>query len=1447
MEVDYNHGTTRLRGAGLGRRGGGHNKTWMAGGNSTHSSRASTPDGQRWTRGGGTRGGRGTRGARGSPKKYPNATYRAAPVGGGGEEQQHGGGSEAEPEPESEPEEQLHVEEEDKWDFNGFADPYDTDDIPGLEYMTLKTDAERQAYWDMLKIERQREQERNIRDGLLDAPGVAKNLKDAIDVVGTCQQKCPLVQSVRRDREKLLSKFEMVPGTNQVDLRRAVKYYERGSGDKALPNEIRPGPVLEKTLDYLYLELMPREGFLATHHFLSDRSRAVRNDFALQRIVNARSILCHDRCARFHILSLHLGRDIKTLDLQTEALLLSNTLTSLKEAYEDLIDKYRSPTELEFRVYHRLFLIREKRADQMVVTPDVASNRIFILASQFREEVRRASAPIGRTSKLVADEKCMGIFAELAQAVRENGNRIFTYLMACLFEYLFGKDTIEGMEELKGGLTEQDIIYGNYEGSDKLEQASSAEIVEEAEEEEEEETYDENELDDVSEEANEEAQATATTSSPFPLLQSSPFGPASPAMQPPGVKSAFANIKSTPSAFGAFGGKSTFPTSESTAAVPTTALPAPSSSLHTPTLSTPSSLPSTNVFSSQPPSRLFPPSGSPSPFGQPAQREGGLVNGLAPPASSPFGQFSSSVSIPNGFSGASGIQPQAPSFPTSSSAPSGLGQSSPFSNTSKTLQASPSQPLNPAASPFIPQGSPTVNSALSSTNDKSATSFSSPAPSSSISKPYTPPINTQASSFTSTPFTPLPLPKPSTPPPIVTNSFPPSASEPSPTVPPPLPRKLPISLPSTPTTASSSANPLRDFFKGALKTSIPSASGELSPLIITSPTTSRPASIRNFPFDDTPRVDILNPFDAVSPLKSKGKSKASAEDVKKQMKEDMRERAVRFDARSLLVRETFGRWKVRSAEQVAWRKACRSSDAYREKIRNQKGSPRSERKGRLLPVNSNGTDGRKRIRRRVNSEYRRPQTDEELARRFKENHEEHQRRWAQGSFLQLIRDHVKLRLSPSEWQIWLSLNPDSDPTAIWLERKFDAPASGRWMGDNVFSIPLKPSGAPLALASPGVVIFECTPLEGVVDDLERKYRLLDDCSRLRDIIKSLPGNRHYVPSLLVIWWAEEENARPASEFADMVRKFSTEGTVRSYEVLSITSTTKDLDSKFAESIGALDFDLEGRLVKGLAVKGVLKLFESILEPFTQEWLGNCSTRGSFNWVLYGRFLKVIVDLVRLIIRESAKLLRIDIEDKMPSFEPQNFVDSETAFDNALSWLAGIDIDIASGPITLDLQTQRDLGRGFPSLTFLDHIRALAHRLVDAKAAKTQVFIFKAEIEAATERFRSVVGGYQAQLTQAMAMSVRRSPKRRCVSIETSESGSKRRRLSVSGSLSSMGCERSSSPTTPSPAPMVNGHASPSPASSSISGSQSQSESSLITVAMLRSLMQNMKEKYGMGN
>lgn len=139
-----------------------------------------------------------------------------------------------------------------------------------------------------------------------------------------------------------------------------------------------------------------------------------------------------------------------------------------------------------------------------------------------------------------------------------------------------------------------------------------------------------------------------------------------------------------------------------------------------------------------------------------------------------------------------------------------------------------------------------------------------------------------------------------------------------------------------------------------------------------------------------------------------------------------------------------------------------------------------------------------------------------------------------------------------EWCLWLSMNSENDKTAIWLEHKFDVPSSGRWISETVFSIPAFKQ--PEAQGSPGLIVFERTPLEGVDDEIERcvpwciedgvrrlirhfrKYRVLDDCARLRDVISALPPpeERHFMPCLLVINWSEVEDSEKTRDLIDMV-------------------------------------------------------------------------------------------------------------------------------------------------------------------------------------------------------------------------------------------------------------------------------------------------------------------------
>jgi hypothetical protein len=125
-----------------------------------------------------------------------------------------------------------------------------------------------------------------------------------------------------------------------------------------------------------------------------------------------------------------------------------------------------------------------------------------------------------------------------------------------------------------------------------------------------------------------------------------------------------------------------------------------------------------------------------------------------------------------------------------------------------------------------------------------------------------------------------------------------------------------------------------------------------------------------------------------------------------------------------------------------------------------------------------------------------------------QNHAEHTARWAPGTFLASVRHQVGGW--PRAWEVWLALNPKNDATAVWVERKLGvseaatSTSSGRWVNEAVYAIGEKAGterkdtqmeagvedrhGRELdpesELACPGLMCFECTPLEGQ-DELER--------------------------------------------------------------------------------------------------------------------------------------------------------------------------------------------------------------------------------------------------------------------------------------------------------------------------------------------------------------------------
>ena len=188
-------------------------------------------------------------------------------------------------------------------------------------------------------------------------------------------------------------------------------------------------------------------------------------------------------------------------------------------------------------------------------------------------------------------------------------------------------------------------------------------------------------------------------------------------------------------------------------------------------------------------------------------------------------------------------------------------------------------------------------------------------------------------------------------------------------------------------------------------------------------------------------VDWLSSPLSKGPL-TNGKGKEPAVDLKSQ--------AISFSKKSSLVKHCFDRWRTRLTDRLAWVEACQRSDAYSQKIQHERSfqSSMPDRKRRVAPGASLETPQRKRARKRVSGEYKKPHTDEELARRFKAVSESHLR----------------------------------------FELKIDANCIARIM-KSMSAVGQKglSSGGASPPVSPGLIVFECTPLEGVTDEIERLY------------------------------------------------------------------------------------------------------------------------------------------------------------------------------------------------------------------------------------------------------------------------------------------------------------------------------------------------------------------------
>ncbi|KAF9062122.1 SAC3/GANP/Nin1/mts3/eIF-3 p25 family-domain-containing protein [Rhodocollybia butyracea] len=1483
----------------------------------------------------------------------------------------------------------------------------------------LETQEERDKFYQDLTKAREAERRMAISTGKMDDPLVPKRLSDAITMVGTCTDMCPRFERYRRERENNLFPWETLPPPNnkRVDHRKAVKAYERAAGDKTLPSDLRPPHILSKTLDYLFRELQEKEGFAETFNFLRDRTRAVRNDFTMQHEQGGVAMESHARCVRFHILALHLMHGKEDFSMNLEEQQLMNTLQSLKEFYTDQRPSqdpsHVFASELEMRIYHRLIHIRDQKERHDDVPQPIQNHPVFKLVTAFRLHVQKRSSPITKTSKLVVDNEGMMIFGDLAGQLRrvEGSSSGMIYLVACILEHLFGQETIDDIEAIRGNLGIADVIDGVDGEEEYQEQGGEESVVGQ-------------EGDYEEEDGNEEYEEDQLVDDHHPLLTSNVFSAVSssfPSAAAPSTNgSAFSSLTTTatnPFGFGssmnvfgkpAFGQPVGADANPPSSASPFQIQTRDTSSSHSvspfgqpPSISNPpfATLPTCRLdvsffkpfsFHGSPPkptekkifSAPFPfppsaPSAAPNSFSRPSFADapplGSTENATVsnqPTSSPPFSSTPPSTGTlnPHAMSFIPGKHTLMDAPPPSSSssqpaAPTAFpSQQGPLRGSGATASTSSMMPSSRIIFtiwfdfllriPFLifPATATAIETTHANVNDTtlfpvdgdvviSNTYGSSPTPRPTIiSLPSTP------TGTPSLPFTSAPIFSTSTP----TSTFPAWTAGPGPT-----PSKSHPRLGSLKTTGLHSPAGPSGLGSGA-------EGGMLSPLT----PLSRAGTLKTF--GSIPNFGSLGSFEipsSPSPLslppslssvsKDKGKQRASVSVASEDAVVDTDTDALEARASEFYLRKRLHSWRrwrnvamEKMQEKKKYEEAVERGEKYREgrgkRRRSSMGPPVASASQNGLSVSVNGlkrSTGSNGIRTRSVNGYSRssvagsesgeesdsseirspmkkrrryprksgsiaPRTDEELAKRLQEGS-------YQGSWGKVGVNTYDARGLGFWYSLWLSLNPTVDATAIWVQTKFGVPESGCWKGESVFEIPLVPQKRSEEVKRfPGVIVFECTPLDGVEDELDRKYHILDDCSRLRDILDSISEHedKFFVPSLVIVHWEEkdidsQENegdarnnkkegkavAKLPQDFIDMVSRAVSDELLTGYSVLSVTSATKaeDLDTRFRDALVELGnkLDVEGRLVDVLPGPGlgaVLKLFYPTFDSFVSEWLENCFSAspsyGHFNHSLYSHFLRVVIELINVIMGLMADLILNISNDilQLPEYPAQELDDVDLLYATTLQWLEGLKTQVdpsMADSMLVDLQGHQTMGKVFPTKTFIEQLWDLVHydsevglistRSSSLSSAPESYFIPTIRISSAREALEDAIKPHQLALSRSLNKYTKYNKyKRRSYVDDDTESNastsSKRPRLS-GGSLAtsvSFSVPPSASTSTidldsedvsldgiqsinpDGPVGLSNGNH-----GNNVSENGSDGNSSTVTIAMLRELTKNLKDKY----
>jgi len=136
----------------------------------------------------------------------------------------------------------------------------------------------------------------------------------------------------------------------------------------------------------------------------------------------------------------------------------------------------------------------------------------------------------------------------------------------------------------------------------------------------------------------------------------------------------------------------------------------------------------------------------------------------------------------------------------------------------------------------------------------------------------------------------------------------------------------------------------------------------------------------------------------------------------------------------------------------------------------------------------------------------------------------------------------------------------------------------------------------------------------------------------------------------------------------------------------------------------------------------------------------------------------------------AKLLDVTPKDSLPSF-PANIDDSDSAYETVIQWLISARLDDPN--TTTNLQAHQDMGKLFPTRTFVDHLREIMHtsteRFLGISSNSGIFHVPLSDLESSSQEWKMAIEPHQASMSQVLTLSLRRSPKRRSLSTADTES------------------------------------------------------------------------------